>query len=154
MFAERKLTHRWPEDYLQCLLQFLALDRPAKLAYLPSEFPEKVFHMGEADIHTGSPLIFMVQLAQDCCHAIAFPPGDERAQILRELRRLLELMSFSKDPFLWGMTLTPDQEDVVWDLVARLARTALTSLGWRVASPNIPCGVLLNEWSSGTNSDG
>jgi hypothetical protein len=153
MFIEQKLSHRWPDDYLKCVLQFLALDRPAKQAYLPPDFPAKMFHMGEADMETGSALMFICQLAQDCSHAFAFSADDERGHLLRELRRLLELMSFSKDPFLWDITRGSEEADVIWDLVARLARMALESFGCLIASPDIPCAVLLDEWSSGAYSN-
>lgn len=153
MFVDQKLSRRWPEDYLRSTLQFLALDSAAKAAYLPPDFPAKTFHLGEADFQTGSPLIFICQLARDCCAAIAFSADDARGQLLDELRRLLELMAFSKDPFLWQSPLPRDQEDVVWELVARLAKMALELFGWPVASPGIPASVLLDEWSSGAYTD-
>lgn len=152
MFVGQKLSHRWPEDYLQCLLQFLALDTPSKLAYLPPKFEETLFHMGEADMSTDSPLVFVVQLAQDCCKAAWFQYEDERRQLLIELHRLLEVMSFSKDIFMWNFRIWDEHKDRIWDLVARLARMALSSYGWPVAVPAIPCSVLLNEWSSGAYS--
>ena len=153
MFIEQKLSHRWPDDYLKCVLQFLALDQPSKQAYLPPDFPAKTFHMGEADMETGSALMFICQLAQDCCHAFAFSADDERGHLLVELRRLLELMAFSKHPFLWDITRASEDTDVVWKLVARVARMALESFGCRVALPSIPCAVLLDEWSTGAYSN-
>jgi hypothetical protein len=133
MFVEQKLSHRWPDDYLKCVLQFLALDRPSKQAYLPPDFPAKMFHMGEADMETGSALMFMCQLSQDCCHAFAFSADDERGHLLQELRRLLEQRRRGGD----------------LDLVVRLARMALELFGCLIASPSIPCAVLLDEWSTG-----
>lgn len=103
--------------------------------------------MGEADMETGSPLMFMCQLAQDCCHAFTFSTDDERGHLLRELRRLLELMSFSKDPFLWDIARASEDIDVIWKLVDRLARMALGLFAWPVAQPSISCAVLLAEWS-------